>query len=44
MIGNVLIFEWNNIKILDNEPSYHKRLISEMMHIKKQHKGFNTSI
>jgi len=37
-------FEWNNIKwteLLDNESSYYKRLISEMVHIKKQHKGLN---
>jgi len=33
-------FEWNNIKILDTESSY-KRLVSEMMYIKKQHNSFN---
>jgi len=34
-------FKWNDTKILDLEPSYHKRLISEMVHIKKQHKSLN---
>lgn len=28
-------FKWKDIKILDNEPSYNKRLISEMVHIKR---------
>ena len=27
-------FNWNNITILDNEPIYYKRIISEMLHIK----------
>ena len=30
------IFKWNEVKILDKEASYNKRLISEMIHIKKQ--------
>jgi len=34
-------FEWDNIKIMDNEQSYQKRLISEMVHIKKQQNGLN---
>jgi len=34
-------FGWDNIKILDNERSYQKRLISEMVHIKKQPHGLN---
>ena len=29
-------FDWNNIQILDKEPCYNKRLISEMLNIKKQ--------
>jgi len=33
--------EWDNIKIIDNERSYHKRLISKMVHIKKQQHGLN---
>ena len=27
-------FRWNDVKILDNEPNWKKRLISEMIHIK----------
>jgi len=34
-------FDWNNIKILDKEQTYHKRLISEMIHIKKQTSSIN---
>ncbi|KYM96032.1 hypothetical protein ALC62_03912 [Cyphomyrmex costatus] len=34
-------FNWSNVKILDMEPSYNKRLISEMVHIKKQTHGIN---
>jgi len=26
--------DWENVKILNFEPKYHKRLISEMIHIK----------
>jgi len=29
------IFDWENIKILDTEPNYYKRLISEIIHIKE---------
>ena len=29
-------FKWNKVDILDRKPSYNKRLISEMVHIKKQ--------
>jgi len=29
-------FDWSNTKILDSESYYHKRLISEMIHIKEQ--------
>ncbi|XP_011640680.1 uncharacterized protein LOC105429419 [Pogonomyrmex barbatus] len=36
-------FNWNNIKILDKEPSCshqpHKRIVSEVIHIKKQPQG-----
>jgi len=32
-------FEWDNVKIIDNEPSYRKRLISEMIYIKKTTTG-----
>jgi len=34
-------FDWGNIKILDQEPSYNKRLISEMIHINRQTNGLN---
>jgi len=34
-------FEWDKIKIIDNERSYKKRIISEMVHIKKQLQGLN---
>jgi len=32
-------FEWDNVKIINNERSYPKRQISEMVHIKKQQNG-----
>ena len=32
---------WNNIEILDHEKSYKKRLISEMVFIKRQTNGIN---
>jgi len=35
-------FDWENIKILDTESNYNKRLISEMLHIKEQKKGINS--
>jgi len=34
-------FDWDNILILDEEPSYKKRLISEMLHISQQCNGLN---
>jgi len=34
-------FDWENVKILDHEHNYHKRMISEMIHIKEQNKGLN---
>jgi len=33
-------FDWNNVEILDVERYYHK-LISEMLHIKRQRDGLN---
>jgi len=33
--------DWNDIHILDNEPSWYKRIISEMIHIKTQSCGLN---
>jgi len=35
-------FDWENMKILDKEIHFNKRLISEMIFIKKQ-KGFKSS-
>jgi len=32
---------WNEIRILDTESSYSKRLVSEMIFVKKQPNGFN---
>ena len=34
-------FDWSNAMILDSECSYYKRLLSEMIHIKKQKNGIN---
>jgi len=36
-------FKWEKVEILDNEPIYYykKRIISEMIHIKKQKYGLN---
>ncbi|XP_018398305.1 PREDICTED: uncharacterized protein LOC108776248 [Cyphomyrmex costatus] len=34
-------FDWNNTKIMDYEPNYNKRLISETLHIKEQLNGIN---
>jgi len=35
-------FDWSNVKILDHEPNYNKRLVSEMLHIKEQKKRVNS--
>jgi len=32
---------WSEATILDIEPSFAKRIVSEMIHIKRQHKGLN---
>jgi len=34
-------FDWDNVKVLDREPNWYKRLISEMLHIKEQKNGIN---
>ena len=34
-------FKWNDVRILDCESSYNKRLVSEMIHIKRQKQGLN---
>jgi len=33
--------DWNNVKVLNVEKYYHKRLVSEMLHIKRQRNGLN---
>jgi len=35
-------FDWNNVRVLDEETNYKKCLISEMIHIKKQKCGLNS--
>jgi len=36
------IIDWNNTTIiLDSEQSYYKRMVSEMIHIKRQEMGLN---
>ena len=34
-------FGWSNVKILDKEPLYKKRMVSKIVHIKKQSQGLN---
>src|SRR5436190_18793427 len=34
-------FDWDNIEVLDHEPIYHKRLVSEMLYIKRQKNSIN---
>jgi len=41
MIDHSHSFDWNNIQILDTEPNYYKRSISEMLHIKEQANDIN---
>jgi len=35
------IFDWDNVKILDHEHNFHKKFISEMIHIKEQKNSLN---
>jgi len=35
-------FDWQNVKIMDFETNYYKRLISEMLYIKMQDNGINS--
>ena len=35
-------FKWNNVKILDNEHNFYKRLTSKIIHIKEQKNGINS--
>ncbi|KYN39294.1 hypothetical protein ALC56_06318 [Trachymyrmex septentrionalis] len=34
-------FKWDEVVILDEEPGYRRRLVSEMLHIRKQKNGLN---
>jgi len=34
-------FDWENTKILDCEPKFYKRIVSEMIHIKEQKVSLN---
>ncbi|EFN69977.1 hypothetical protein EAG_14321, partial [Camponotus floridanus] len=34
-------FSWNNVKILDQDPPFLRRIISEMIHITRQDNGLN---
>ncbi|XP_018393372.1 PREDICTED: uncharacterized protein LOC108772348 [Cyphomyrmex costatus] len=34
-------FDWNNVQILDEEPCYGKRIVAEMLNIKKQQNSLN---
>jgi len=40
-LGNNHEFNWSETRILDRESSYVKRLMSEMVFIKRQHNGLN---
>jgi len=42
MIENNHTFNWHNVKIMDYETNYFKRLISEMIYIKAQDNGLNS--
>ncbi|KYN09443.1 hypothetical protein ALC57_18450, partial [Trachymyrmex cornetzi] len=35
-------FDWKNVRVMDTESHYNKRLISEMLFIKKQYNDINT--
>jgi hypothetical protein len=34
-------FDWEHASILDKETNYHKRLVSEMIHIREQNNSIN---
>jgi len=42
MLENRHSFDWINIKIMDHETNYFKRLISEMIYIKTQENSLNS--
>jgi len=37
-------YDWDNAKVLDQDFNYNKRLISEMIYIKKQKHGLNAQM
>jgi len=41
MLNHSHSFDWTNVKILNTEADYCKRLVSEMLHIKEQSNGLN---
>jgi len=43
MLNHSHSFDWTNVKILDTEDNYYKRLVSEMLHIKEQSNGLNNT-
>ncbi|KYN17282.1 hypothetical protein ALC57_10434, partial [Trachymyrmex cornetzi] len=34
-------FDWDNVRVLDSERNYNKRLMSEMLYINRQSNGLN---
>ena len=40
-LDNDHTIDWDNTSTLDSEQSYYKRMISEVIHIKRQEKGLN---
>jgi len=42
MVENIHTFDWQNVKILDHETNYFKRMIAEMIYIKIQKNGLNS--
>jgi len=41
MLNHSHSFDWTNVKILETEANYYKRLVFEMLHIKEQSNGLN---
>jgi len=41
-VKNNHVMNWGEVKIIDKERLYTKRIISEMIHIKKQTRGLNS--
>jgi len=43
-LGKNHTFDWLNVKILDFESNYFKRLVSEMIYIKTKSNGLNSMV